>query len=137
MIRPALILGLALAVAAFALAWLDFQFLARSLSVEFYTFFIALGFTCLGIWTGWNLTKKPKSKPFAVNRAALKSLGISAREYQVLERLAAGEANKEIARHLEISPNTVKTHVSRLLEKLDARRRTHAIQKARDLHLIP
>lgn len=65
------------------------------------------------------------------------SLGISERERVVLQQLAAGGSNKEIAQQLGISPNTVKTHVSRLFEKLGARRRTEAIQRARELGLLP
>jgi DNA-binding CsgD family transcriptional regulator len=64
------------------------------------------------------------------------TLGISEREYQVLKLVAGGQSTKEIARQLELSPNTVKTHLSRLFEKLEARRRTEAIQKARELGLI-
>ncbi len=137
MIKVAIGSGLLLALCGLTLAWLDYQFLSRSLSVQAYTFLIALGFTVLGIWAGRNLTSKHEPKPFQVNTEALEALGISTREYEVLHRLAAGEANKDIARNLDISPNTVKTHVSRLLDKLDARRRTHAVQKARNLHLIP
>ena len=64
-------------------------------------------------------------------------MGITEREYAVLELLATGQANKEIARELDVSPNTVKTHVSRLYEKLEVGRRTQAVQKARMLRLIP
>ena len=70
------------------------------------------------------------------NRRVQETLGISDRELEVLELLAAGQSNKEIARRLEVSPNTVKTHVARLFEKLEARRRTEAILRARELGMI-
>jgi ATP/maltotriose-dependent transcriptional regulator MalT len=65
------------------------------------------------------------------------TLGISSRELEVLALLAAGASNKEIARRLEVSPNTVKTHVTKLFAKLEASRRTEAIQRARELGIIP
>jgi ATP/maltotriose-dependent transcriptional regulator MalT len=74
---------------------------------------------------------------FAKNHSAIASLGISNRECEVLEMLAAGHANKVIARRLEISPNTVKTHVARLFEKLEVASRTQAINKARELEILP
>ena len=73
----------------------------------------------------------------APNTAALASLGLTGQEVKVLERLAAGQSNKEIARSLGLSPNTVKTHIAHLFEKLAVSRRTQAIGKARDLQLIP
>ena len=69
--------------------------------------------------------------------AALKSLGVTEREFAVLELLAAGRSNKEIARDLGVSPNTIKTHILHLFEKLQVQRRTQAIQKARELRLVP
>ena len=86
---------------------------------------------------GHRLTAKEPRGPFERNVAALKSLGISRRELQVLEALADGQSNKEIARTLAISPNTVKTHIARLYEKLQVNGRVQAIGEARSLHLIP
>jgi DNA-binding NarL/FixJ family response regulator len=74
---------------------------------------------------------------FDGNPAALEALGISPREAAVLQEIAAGHSNKEIAARLHVSPNTVKTHVARLFEKLDARRRTDALRRARELGLVP
>jgi RNA polymerase sigma factor (sigma-70 family) len=68
---------------------------------------------------------------------AQSSLGITERERQVLQLLADGRSNKEIAAQLGVSPNTVKTHVARLFEKLQVGRRTEAIQLARELGLVP
>ena len=75
--------------------------------------------------------------PFARNALAQASLGLTGQEMRVLERLAAGQSNKEIARSLGVSPNTVKTHVANLFDKLEVQRRTQAIQKGRQLSLIP
>jgi len=90
----------------------------------------------LGIWAGARLTGRPPAAPFEPNEKALRYLGISGREREVLELLAAGHSNKEIARLLGISPNTVKTHVAALLGKLEVTRRTQAIRKARALQIL-
>ncbi len=131
------IYALALATATFLLSWLEYQYLSRAFATEIYIVLLAAGFSALGVWTGWRLTRRPPAGPFEKNQAALDALGVTAREYEVLERLAAGESNKEIARSLDLSPNTVKTHLARLYEKLEVSRRTQAIQKAKDLALIP
>jgi len=127
----------ALAVGAFALQWLQYNYLARTLTPEFYVVLIALAFTGLGVWAGNRLTPKSAAPVFERNAAALKSLGVTEREVAVLELLAAGSSNKEIARTLDISPNTVKTHIANLFEKLAVQRRTQAIQKARELRIVP
>lgn len=126
-----------LAAGAFVLEWLQYNYLARTLAPEFYVVLIALAFTALGIWAGFRLTPKTASAPFERNEAAAKSLGLTGRECLMLERLAAGESNKEIARALELSPNTVKTHIANLYAKLEVARRTQAIHKARELRLLP
>jgi DNA-binding CsgD family transcriptional regulator len=135
--RTILIYGGVLAIAAFALQQLEYRYLARAFATEIYIVLIALGFTALGLWAGRRLTVRVSAHPFARNDAALKSLGVTDREYEVLALLAEGLANKEIARRLDVSPNTVKTHIARLYEKLGAERRTQAVQKARELALIP
>ena len=128
--------ALAIVAAALALDWLEYQYLTRLFSIEIYIALIALGFTGLGIWAGSRLRQKAHTAPFERNDAALQSLGVTGREYEVLELIAAGESNKEIARSLDVSPNTVKTHVANLYEKLDVERRTQAIRRARALDLI-
>lgn len=128
--------GLALAALAFLLEWLDYKHALHAWSTEFYTACIAVVFVALGIWVGNRLTAKPRLA-YARNEAIIASLGISARECEVLEMLAAGHANKVIARRLDISPNTVKTHVARLYEKLEVASRTQAIGKARELNILP
>ncbi len=137
MLKPVLFYAVALAVGAFVLQWLQYQYVVRAFAPEIYVVLIALGFTGLGIWAGYRLTPKTAAAPFERNDAAIKSLGLTERELTMLERLAAGDANKEIARTLDISPNTVKTHIANLFQKLEVQRRTQAIQKARELRLIP
>lgn len=136
-LKIVLIYAAALAAGAFALEWLQYNYLARTLAPEFYVVLIALAFTGLGIWAGFRLTPKTAAPPFERNEAAARSLGLTARECLMLERLAAGESNKEIARALDLSPNTVKTHIANLYGKLEVARRTQAIQKARELRLLP
>lgn len=137
MVKSVVLYGLALAAGAFVLQWLEYKYVARAFAPEIYVMLIALGFTGLGIWAGTRLTPKTIAGPFERNEAALKALGLTERELTMLERLAAGDANKEIARTLDISPNTVKTHIANLFQKLEVQRRTQAIQKARELRLIP
>lgn len=135
--RELLLYGLGLAATAFLLEWLGYRHLVRRLPTEAYILILALVFTALGLWTGHRLTRRRPIGEFSTNQAALKSLGISAREFEVLQLLANGQSNKEIARSLDISPNTVKTHIARLYEKMAVTRRTQAVQKAQSLGLIP
>lgn len=132
-----LIYGGVLAAGALALQWFDYQRLARERTADVYLFLFAAGFLALGIYIGARVIGRPAPLPFDGNPSAQAALGISARERTVLEQLAAGRSNKEIARELGVSPNTVKTHIARLYEKLEASRRTEAIARARDLGLIP
>lgn len=135
--RTIALYALGLALAAFALSWLEYKYVTRVFAGEIYLVLVAIGFTALGGWAGWRLTRRAPAAPFEVNRAALASLGVTDREYETLAALADGLTNKEIARRFDVSPNTVKTHVSSLYEKLGASRRTEAVKKARELALIP
>jgi len=139
LVRAILPYALALAAAAAALQWLQSRYAMRLLSAELYIALIALAFVALGIWAGRLLTQRAASpnSPFERNEAAVRSLGLTARECEILERLAGGESNKEMARALGISPNTVKTHVARVYEKLEAPKRIQAVEKARFLGIIP
>lgn len=132
-----LLYALVLALAAFALQWLEYRYFLKSISTDIYTVLLAVIFGSLGIWVGHRLTGRKTDGPFERNDPALKSLGISSRELEVLEALAQGQSNKEIARSLGISPNTIKTHVAHLFEKLAVDRRVLAIEKAKTLGLIP
>ena len=118
------------------LQWLDYDRLARSRPGEVYTALIAAGFLALGVFLGRRLFAGPRPVAFDGNPKAVASLGISPRELVVLKELAAGRSNKEIARRLEVSPNTVKTHLARLYDKLGAERRTDAVNRARELGII-
>ena len=137
MTRTIVLWALVLAAGAFALQWLHYQYLARAFSQEIYVAVIATAFAAGGVWVGWKLTSRQGPGPFARNAAAVASLGLTGQEVRVLERLAEGQSTKEIARTLGLSPNTVKTHIANLFAKLDVARRTQAVGKARDLHLIP
>jgi DNA-binding CsgD family transcriptional regulator len=137
MARTVLLYAAALALALVALEWLEQHYLMRAVSTEIYVGLLALGFVALGLWAGTRLTPRPAPAAFERNRAAIRSLGLSPRECEILELLASGQSNKEMARSLGISPNTVKTHVGRVYEKLEVQKRVQAIEKARWLALIP
>lgn len=135
--RTILIFGAILAAAAFALQWLEYQVLARTHPGELYIVLLAAGFMALGVWAGARLVaRRPAGEGFVVNAAVKQTLGISEREFEVLELLAAGRSNKEIASELNVSPNTVKTHVAKLYGKLEVTRRTEAIVRARELGML-
>ncbi|HYE44406.1 MAG TPA: response regulator transcription factor [Caulobacter sp.] len=136
MTRTVLLWALVLAAGAFALQWLEYQYLARAFSTEIYIAVIGLAFAAGGVWVGWRLARR-RTGGFEPNEAARRQLGLTGQEMRVLAALAAGQSNKEIARTLGLSPNTVKTHIANLFAKLEVSRRTQAISQARDLHLIP
>jgi DNA-binding CsgD family transcriptional regulator len=129
--------GVLLALGAMLLAWLDYQHFVRSHADDIYVFLIALGFLALGIFVGVRvLGRRHAPLPFDANPKAQAALGISGRELDVLNEIAAGFSTKEIAARLEVSPNTVKTHTARLFEKLGVSRRTEAIHRARELGIV-
>lgn len=138
MLRTILIYGLVLAVGVLALQWLEYQLWVRSHATDVYIALLGAAFLGLGIWVGARLFRpRAAGGVFQANTRVQASLGITGREYEVLGLLAAGRSNKEIARGLNVSPNTVKTHLARLYEKLEATRRTEAVLRARELGLIP
>lgn len=136
MLQTILVYGAILAAGTFALEWLQFRFLVRTHAFEAYVALVAVAFLGIGVWLGAKLFQRAPAAPFDANTRAQQTLGISERELEVLKLLAAGGSNKEIAKRLDVSPNTVKTHVTKLFVKLQARRRTEAIQKARELGVI-
>jgi len=136
MLRTILLYGVLLAAGAFGLQWLQFQFLVRSHASETYVVLVAIAFLGLGVWAGARLFQRDPPQPFTPNTRAQDSLGISARELEVLTLLAAGQSNKEIAQRLDVTPNTVKSHLANLFEKLEVKRRTEAIFRARALGMI-
>lgn len=127
---------------------IEYRFLVVQHSVEIYGGLIALVFAILGIWLGLKLTRKEEvvvvkevavltAQPFALNEERLRELSITKRELEILELIAHGMSNREIAEKLFLSENTVKTHSSRLFDKLSAKRRTQAVQIGKELGLIP
>lgn len=137
MSRTLILYAAILAVSAFLLDWLEYKYLVRAVPTEFYIILLATGFMALGLWVGRQLTPGPRAAEFAPNEAAAKALGLTAREREVLDLMAEGQSNKEIARSLSVSPNTVKTHVGNLYSKLEVAKRTQAVRKAQSLALIP
>jgi len=138
--RTIILYGLALASLVFLLKYFEYRLIVRDLSIEFYVGLVAIVFTGLGIWAGLRLTRRQVvtvGPEFILNQAELTQLGISKREHEVLALMAQGLSNQEIADKLFVSLNTVKTHSSNLFVKLNASRRTQAIQKAKELRLIP
>ncbi len=148
-----LIYGLCGGLLIVLLRLIEYRFLIIERSIEIYGGLIALFFASVGIWLGLKLTKNkvvvkevpievpveihvPTSEPFALNQVKLQQLGITARELEILHLIAGGLSNREIAEKLFVSENTVKTHSSRLFEKLNAKRRTQAVQIGKDLRLI-
>jgi DNA-binding CsgD family transcriptional regulator len=141
--------GLLIAV----LKLVEYRFLVVEHSLEIYGGLIALLFAGLGIWLGLKITKKKEvvvfkevvvsqmivstAMPFAVNDGKLRELGVTRRELEILELIASGMSNREIAEKIFVSENTVKTHSSRLFDKLSAKRRTQAVQIGKELGLIP
>lgn len=138
MARLIILYALALALAVTGLEWLEYRYATRAFSTEIYIVLLAASFAALGLWAGHRLTRRrAAASGFERNDAAIRSLGLTPREYEILGLLAAGQSTKEIARQLEISPNTAKTHLASVYQKLAVQRRTQAIHKARELALIP
>jgi two-component system, NarL family, response regulator LiaR len=136
--------GLLIAV----LKFIEYRYLVIEHSVEIYGGLVALVFAALGIRLGLTLTRPketivvrevavPAPSTFVLNVERLEALGITRRELQILELIADGLSNREIAERIFVSENTVKTHSSRLFDKLSARRRTQAVQIGKQLGLIP
>ncbi|MCZ6726706.1 MAG: LuxR C-terminal-related transcriptional regulator [Acidobacteria bacterium] len=134
--RTIIIYSLTVAVGAFLLQWLEYRYAVHVFSTEIYIVLIALLFTALGVWVGRRIAARPRGS-FDKNVRAIDYLGISEREYEVLELLAKGHSNREIGEQLFVSPNTVKTHLAHLYDKLEVARRTQAVDRARALGMIP
>jgi NarL family two-component system response regulator LiaR len=146
--KQILVYGLVCGVLIVALRLIEYRWLVVEHSVEIYGGLVAALFASLGIWLGLKLTRRtetvvvrevevPAPASFVRDQAKVDSLGITPRELEVLELIAAGLSNKEIAARAFVSENTVKTHSSRVFDKLGARRRTQAVQLGKELKLIP
>jgi DNA-binding CsgD family transcriptional regulator len=127
---------------------IEFRFLVVEHSVEIYGGLIAAMFAGLGIWLGLRLTRRKElvvvkevtvtaAGTFTLNESRQRELGITRRELEILELIANGLSNREIAEKLFVSENTVKTHSSRLFDKLNVKRRTQAVQAGKEFGLIP
>lgn len=151
--RHALIYGVIGGVLITVLKWTEYRFLVIEHSIEIYGGLIAITFAVLGIWLGLKLTGTrqkivvkevpvPAPEPlvpvaFVPDERKREELGITPRELEVLELIARGMSNREIAEKLFVSENTIKTHCSRAFDKLGAKRRTQAVQLGKELGLLP
>ena len=150
--RHVLIFGLVGGLLIATLQYTEYRFVIIEHSFELYGALVAILFASFGIWLGLRITRSretvvvrevrvpaeaPALEPFAPNRAQQQTLGITARELEVLSLIARGLSNREIATQLFVSENTVKTHCARAFDKLGAARRTQAVQRGKELGLIP
>jgi DNA-binding CsgD family transcriptional regulator len=146
--RHVLIYGLLGGILLTVLKWSEYRFLVIEHSFEIYGALIAATFAVLGIWLGLKLTGKrerivvkevpvPAGQPFVRDEKKREDLSITPRELEILELIAKGMSNREIAQKLYVSENTVKTHSSRVFDKLGARRRTQAVQLGKEFGLLP
>jgi two-component system, NarL family, response regulator LiaR len=152
--RQVLIYGLVGGVLIALLKWMEYRYLVVEHSVEIYGGLIATTFAVLGIWLGLKLTKKKTvvqetivvkevlvpaaaGQAFVLNEKKREELSITRRELEILELIAQGMSNREIAEKLFVSENTVKTHSSRVFDKLGAKRRTQAVQMGKEFGLLP
>ena len=159
--RHVLIFGLVGGLLIAILQYTEYRFVIIEHSVELYSALVAILFATFGIWLGLRITRSretiretvvvrevlvpaeapapfaPNSAPFAPNTAHQQTLGITARELEILTQIARGFSNREIATQLFVSENTVKTHCARVFDKLGAARRTQAVQRGKELGLLP
>ena len=146
--RHVLIYGLVGGLLITLLKWTEYRFLVLEHSIEIYGALIGVIFAVLGIWLGIKLTGTrqtivvkevpvPAGGPFVPDDKKREDLGITRREIEILELIAQGMSTREIAGKLYVSENTVKTHSSRVFDKLGAKRRTQAVQLGRELGLLP
>ncbi len=148
--RYFMVYGLLMAALVFLLKWLQWRFLIVDNALDIYIGMIAVFFTAIGVWVASQLSKPrietvfvekevfvPVPEQPGIDQAALDTLSLTAREYEVLQLMAAGSSNTEIAASLFLSVSTVKTHASNLFVKMEVRSRTQAIEKAKRLRIIP
>jgi two-component system, NarL family, response regulator LiaR len=153
--RHVLIFGLVGGLLIATLQYTEYRFIIIEHSVEIYGALVAILFATFGIWLGLRITRNRETiretvvvkevvpaetavpKPFAPNAAQQQTLGITPRELEILTLVARGFSNREIATRLFVSENTVKTHCARAFDKLGAVRRTQAVQRGKELGLLP
>jgi len=145
--KQALLYGALLGALIAVLQLIEYRWLILEHSVEIYGALIAALFAGVGIWLGLRLTQPkerivvrevevPAPVEFVRDDAKVTALGLTPRELEILEHIAQGLSTREIAERVFLSENTVKTHASRVFEKLGARRRTQAVQLGKELRLI-
>ena len=148
MLKHTLIFGCVAGLLIAGLKFIEYRWLVVAHSVEIYGALVATVFAGVGIWLGLKLTRErivvqrvevpgPPAAAFVRDEAKVAELGLTPRELEMLGLIAAGLSNREIADKVFVSENTVKTHLSRLFDKLDARRRTQAVERGKALRLIP
>jgi DNA-binding NarL/FixJ family response regulator len=146
--KHVLLYGLLCGILIAGLKFIEYRWLVVEHSLEIYGGLVAAVFAAVGIWLGLRLTRKvetvvvrevvvPAPPHFERDDAAVASLGLTPRELEILELIAQGLSNKEIAAKVFVSENTVKTHSGRVFDKLGAKRRTQAVQRGKELKLIP
>jgi NarL family two-component system response regulator LiaR len=154
--RHVIIFGLVGGLLIAVLQYTEYRFIVIEHSVELYSALVAILFATFGIWLGLRITrsretvretvvvkevlvpaKAPALEPFAPDTSRQQTLGITARELEILNLIARGFSNREIATQLFVSENTVKTHCARTFDKLGAARRTQAVQRGKELGLLP
>ena len=148
--KATIVYSICLALLLFLLKWLELRFIIFDYSLEIYIGSIAFIFTALGIWLALKLSKPKietvvvekevyinRNENFVLNESLVAKLELSKRELEILGLMAEGNSNQEIANRIFVSLSTVKTHNQNLFEKLEVKRRTQAIEKAKRLHLIP
>ena len=146
--RHVLIYGLIGGMLIAVLKWTEYRFLVIEHSIEIYGGLTAVVFAALGVWLGLRLTRKQQTfivkevpvvsgELFRPDDRKREELGITTRELEILELIAQGLSNREIAGKLFVSENTVKTHSSRVFDKLGAKRRTQAVQLGKEMGLLP
>jgi len=149
--RHVLIFGIVGGLLIVTLQLTQYRFLIIEHSVELYSALVAILFSAFGIWLGLRITRRRETivikevlipaansaVPFTPNTAQQQSLGITARELEILTLVARGLSNREIATQIFVSENTVKTHCARAFSKLGAARRTQAVQRGKELGLLP
>jgi two-component system, NarL family, response regulator LiaR len=148
--KATIVYSISLAFLLLLLKWLELKFIIFDHSFEIYIGFIAVIFTALGIWLALKLSKPKietvviekevyvnRNENFVLNTSLASQLELSKRELEILNLLAQGHSNQEIAAKLFVSISTIKTHLQNIFEKLDVKRRIQAVEKAKRLSLIP
>ncbi len=134
--KTVLLYGFILALVLIGLKTIEYKWLVRDLGQHLYVFLVAVLFMLLGIWFSYHLLTKKHAPQADTNEAAIKALGLSNRELEILNKLAEGLTNQQIAEVSFVSINTVKTHLKNAFMKLEVNNRTEAVNKLRQLNII-